>query len=167
MRHCVASYARLHSVLGIQSGSELHQNLIGHCCVPKPSLRANIGELSDHLLTSLKGRNRHSLGRTKQRVHRETSVNAGASSAPMETSAQWSSAKGPPPCSTMLGRNLQLRNRQGDFRFHGPSTRLYLSMATLPVAQLASIPCVPTCPRSSASIAAVLSSESINKGYIS
>jgi hypothetical protein len=43
---------------------------------------------------------------TKQRVHFETSVMLGASFEPMLISSHSSSANGPPPLSTILGRNL-------------------------------------------------------------
>ena len=107
IRNRIASYTWFHLSFGVQSRPKFHDYFVRHRRIPHSSLRIYVGKLF----------NKHSMScaifiastslLTRQRAHFETSVMVGPSGEPMRISSHWSSANGPPPSNTMLGRNLK------------------------------------------------------------
>ena len=117
---------------------------------------------------------------TRQRAHFETSVMVGPFGEPMEISSHLSSANGPPPSNTMLGRNLKRWMRLSvpsillclsALSFHRSYWFLkrstHRSTVSFSSSHLSWIFCVPTSGLVSLLITSMLSSDKSNIGYMS
>ena len=112
----------------IQASAKLCQYLERNCLISYSRFRTDIWEL----ITQLAPIDATSVTLTKQRPHFATKVRLGPS--PIVISSQLSSAKGPPPCVTILGRNLSLPQlsvgkdgaRVDSFLFNSAAETIYL-----------------------------------------